>query len=53
VKRRLQGQSLVEYTILLALIGLVLVLGENSPLDMLVRAIQDYYGRFTYSLAMP
>jgi hypothetical protein len=37
----------------MALIGLVLVIGEDSPLEMLFRAIQGYYGRFTFSLAMP
>lgn len=47
------GQSLAEYTILLALIGLVLVIGEESPLEFLFRAIQGYYGRFTFALSMP
>jgi Flp pilus assembly pilin Flp len=53
MRRRSEGQSLAEYTILLALIGLVLVIGEDSPLEVLVRAIQGYYGRFTFSLSMP
>lgn len=53
MKRRHAGQSLAEYTILLALIGLVLVIGEDSPLEVLLRAIQGYYGRFTFSLSMP
>ena len=51
--RHVRGQSLVEYAILLALIGLVLVLGEESPMELLFRAIQGYYGRFTFSMAMP
>jgi hypothetical protein len=53
MKRRRLGQSLVEYTILLALVGLVLVMGEDSPLEILIRAIQAYYGRYTFSLSMP
>jgi Flp pilus assembly pilin Flp len=53
VTQRPKGQSLTEYTILLALIGLVLVVGEDSPLEALFRAIQDYYGRFTFALSMP
>lgn len=53
MRRGAQGQSLVEYTVLLALVGLVLVVGEHSPLESLFRAIQGYYGRFTFSLAMP
>ena len=53
MRRRTAGQSLVEYTILMALIALVLVIGEDSPLEVLFRAIQGYYGRFTFSLSMP
>lgn len=53
MRRAAAGQSLAEYTILLALIGLVLVIGTDSPLEMLFRAIQGYYGRFTFSLSMP
>ena len=53
MRSRMLGQSLAEYTILLALIGLVLVLGQDSPLEALFRAIQGYYGRFTFALSMP
>ena len=53
MRSRIHGQSLAEYTILLALIGLVLVLGQDSPLEALFRAIQGYYGRFTFALSMP
>jgi Flp pilus assembly pilin Flp len=53
MRRHSSGQSLAEYTILLALIGMVLVMGEDSPLEVLFRAIQGYYGRFTFSLSMP
>ena len=53
MKRRVRGQSLAEYAILLALIGLVPVIGEDSPLENLFRAVQAYYGRFTFSLSMP
>ena len=51
--RQPHGQSLVEYTILLALVGLVLVIGEDSPMEVLFRAIQGYYGRFTFAMSMP
>lgn len=50
---KLLGHALVEYSILLALIGLVLVIGQDSPLETLFRAIQGYYGRFTFALSMP
>ncbi len=53
MKVHARGHSLVEYSILLALIGLVLVIGQDSPLETLFRAIQGYYGRFTFALSMP
>ena len=53
MRSRMHGQSRAEYTILLAMIGLVLVLGQDSPLEALFRAIQGYYGRFTFALSMP
>jgi hypothetical protein len=53
LKRHAQGQSLTEYTILLALVGMVLVIGQDSPLEVLFRAVQGYYGRFTFSMSMP
>jgi Flp pilus assembly pilin Flp len=51
--RRSGGHALAEYTILLALVGLVLVIGQDSPLEVLFRAVQQYYGRFTFSMSMP
>lgn len=53
MNRFVGGQALAEYTILLALVGLVLVIGEDSPLEVLFRAVQGYYGRFTFSMSMP
>jgi len=53
MKRLEKGQALAEYTILLALVGLVLVTGADSPLEVLFRAVQAYYGRFTFSMSMP
>ena len=53
MKHRQHGHSLIEYTVLFALGGLVLVLGEDSPLEQLVRGIQVAYGRFTYALSLP
>ena len=53
MRHSVRGQSLAEYTILLSLIGLVLVIGQDSPLEVLFRAVQSYYGRFTFSMSMP
>jgi hypothetical protein len=35
------------------LIGVALVLGDPSPLETLVRAIQQVYGRYTMALSLP
>ncbi|MGE0310604.1 MAG: hypothetical protein AB7P21_03135 [Lautropia sp.] len=51
--RAARGQAMVEYLLLTALIGLVLVIGQDSPLEMLFRAFQDAWGRFTYAMSMP
>lgn len=53
MKRLQRGHSLVEYTVLFTLVGLVLVLGDDSPLEQLVRSIQGAYGRFTFALSLP
>ena len=42
-----------ELTPRMITVGLVLVLGQDSPLEALFRAIQGYYGRFTFALSMP
>ncbi len=52
-RRRMAGQGLTEYLILGSLIGLVLVVGDPSPLESLVRAIQLTYGRYVMALSLP
>ncbi len=47
------GQAMTEYLILGMLIAIVLVVGEPSPLEQLIRAIQAHYGRFTLALSLP
>lgn len=51
--RRVAGQSLTEYLLLTSLIGLVLVVGQDSPLEVLFRALQSAYGRFTFAMSLP
>ncbi len=48
-----RGQAMTEYLLLTGLIGLVLVLGQDSPLEVLFRAFQSAWGRFTFALSMP
>lgn len=47
------GQATTEYLILGMLIAIALVIGEPSPLEELMRAIQTQYGRFTMALSLP
>ena len=47
------GQATTEYLILGTLIGLAVVLGDPSPLETLLRAIQQVYGRYTMALSLP
>ena len=51
--RRLAGQSMTEYLTRAMLIGIVLVVGEPSPLEELIRAVQAAYGRYTMALSLP
>lgn len=52
-RAREAGQGMTEYLLVGSLIGLVLVLGDPSPLETLVRAIQQAYGRYTMALSLP
>lgn len=52
-KWREPGQAMTEYLILTGLIGLVLVIGQDSPLETLFSAFQDAWGRFTFALSLP
>ncbi|MFA7667409.1 MAG: hypothetical protein WCY32_14970 [Burkholderiaceae bacterium] len=47
------GQATTEYLIVLALVGLVLAAGPDSPLELLFEAIGDYYQRFGDQLSRP
>ena len=48
-----RGQVMTEYLILTGLIGLVLVIGQDSPLESLFRTFQGAWGRFTLALSLP
>jgi Flp pilus assembly pilin Flp len=53
VGHRHRGHVMFEYAVVVALIGLVLFAGTDNPMERLVRAAHDFYGRFSYALAMP
>jgi uncharacterized protein (UPF0333 family) len=51
-KRRIRGQSSVEYLIILAVVVLVLVNGNPSPLQQFFDAMKGAYQRFTYAMSV-
>ncbi|MGE0808927.1 MAG: hypothetical protein AB7L76_25570 [Burkholderiaceae bacterium] len=52
-RRRLRGQSMVEYLIVVMLLVLALVAGPNDPLQALAGAIGLRYQAFTEVISLP
>lgn len=55
MRNRTNGQSLPEYTITLAVVGVILVVatsGNPSPLQQFSAAVAEFYGNLTYSLSV-
>ncbi|MBN9430034.1 MAG: hypothetical protein J0H09_26375 [Burkholderiales bacterium] len=52
-RRRSSGQSAIEYLIVVMLLSLALAAGPNSPLQMLVGAIDARYQAFTEAISRP
>lgn len=52
-RRRLSGQSALEYLIGLSLLSLAIAVGPDSPLDRLQGAFRAAWAGFTYSVSMP
>jgi Flp pilus assembly pilin Flp len=48
---RIRGQSSVEYLIVLALVVMVLVNGNPSPLQQFFDAIKGAYQKFSYAMS--
>lgn len=51
LRARDRGQSSVEYLIVLALVVMVLVNGNPSPLQQFFDAIKGAYQRFSYAMS--
>jgi hypothetical protein len=47
------GQAATDYLLVLALVGLALSIGENSPVAQLVQALATHYQRFAWAIAQP
>lgn len=52
-RRRLLGQSSLEYLIVFTLVGISLTTGPNSVLERLFRAVDAHYGRFSAAVSQP
>ena len=52
--RRAAGQAMTEYTIVLALtvVALILVSLDPSPIDALLEAIRGAYSAFSYAISL-
>lgn len=50
--RRMRGQSTVEYLVVLLFGVLVLVTGENPPIQRLASAIKEYYTDYSYAISV-
>ena len=50
---RQRGQSTWEYIIVLALVVMVLVNGNPSPLERFFDAMKEAYARFSYAMSLP
>ena len=49
---RMRGQSLIEYLVVLMVGVIVLVTGDNPPIQRLATAIRDYYTDYSYAISI-
>jgi hypothetical protein len=47
------GQGTVEYLIAVSLLAMALIVGPNSPLEQLFKALEARYAAFTYAISRP
>ena len=49
---RQRGQTSIEYTIVVALVVLVLIEGgDTSPIAEVVKALKDYFGAYSWAIS--
>jgi len=51
-RRRMGGQSLIEYLVVLMVGVIVLVTGNDPPIQKLAAAIQDYYTDYSFAMSV-
>jgi hypothetical protein len=52
LRRRMRGQSFIEYLVVLMAGVIVLVSGNNPPIQQLASAIRDYYTDYSFALSI-
>jgi Flp pilus assembly pilin Flp len=51
-RSRQRGQTSIEYTIVVALVILVLIEGgDSSPIAEVVKALKDYFGAYSWAIS--
>lgn len=51
-RTRQRGQTSIEYTIVVALVVLVLIEGgDTSPVAEVVKALKDYFGAYSWAIS--
>ena len=51
-RRKAGGQSTIEYLIVLMVAVIVLVVGDDPPIQKLAGAIRDYYTDYSYAISI-
>jgi hypothetical protein len=51
-RRRMSGQSLIEYLVVLMVGVIVLVTGSDPPIQKLATAIREYYTDYSYAISI-
>ncbi len=49
----MNGQASSEYLLVIALFAIAILLGVDSPLEQLLRAVSSYLQHYTYILSRP
>ena len=53
MRNAIRGQAASEYLILVSLLALALVVGPDSALEKLFRAVDQRMGEFSYAISLP
>lgn len=51
-RRRMRGQSFIEYLVVLMVGVIVLVTGSDPPIQKLASAIREYYTDYSYAISI-